>query len=110
MTIRLTINRLEVMLEIHQEYLQIHPQHVEGFKSATIELGFKTTAEPGNVRFDCYQHADDPTRFTLLEIYRSTAAVETHLQSEHYKLWREATAEMFAERDRGQQYIRVFPD
>jgi quinol monooxygenase YgiN len=97
-------------VEIHQVYLRIHPQSVEAFKTATIELGFKTTAEPGNVRFDCYQQADDPTRFTLLEIYRSTAAVDAHLQSDHHQLWREATAGMFAEPDRGEQYIRVFPD
>jgi quinol monooxygenase YgiN len=98
------------MVEIHQVYLSIYPQSVEAFKSATIELGFKTTAEPGNVRFDCYQDADDPIRFTLLEIYRSAAAVDAHLESDHYQTWREVTAGMFAETERRQQYIRVFPD
>jgi quinol monooxygenase YgiN len=105
-----TINRLEVMVEIHQVYFSIHPQSVEAFKSATIELGFKTTAEPGNVRFDCYQDADDPIRFTLLEIYRSAAAVDAHRDSDHYQTWRELTAGMVAKAERGQRYVRVFPD
>jgi quinol monooxygenase YgiN len=97
-------------VEIFQVHLWIHSQHIESFKAATIELGFKTTAEPGNVRFDCYQHADDLTRFILLEIYRSTAAVDAHLQSDHFQTWREATAGMLVEPSRGQSYIRVFPD
>jgi quinol monooxygenase YgiN len=97
-------------VEIFQVHLWIHSQQVEAFKAATIELGFKTTAEPGNVRFDCYQHDDDPTRFTLLEIYRSPAAVDAHQQSDHFQAWREATAGMLVEPGRAQQYTQIFPD
>ena len=41
------------------------------------------------MRFDVLQSNDDPTYFTLYEVYESPEAAKAHKETEHYKKWRE---------------------
>ncbi|MFJ5840443.1 putative quinol monooxygenase [Streptomyces shenzhenensis] len=44
--------------------------------------------EPGCLRFDVLRSADDPTRFTLYEVYRDEDAFFTdHRATGHYTAW-----------------------
>jgi quinol monooxygenase YgiN len=66
--------------------------------------------EPGIARFDVIQQADDPTRFVLVEIYRSDEATVRHKETAHYATWRDAVAPMMAEPRTSVKYANVFPD
>ena len=53
-------------------FVHVKPEHVEAFKAATIENARNSVQEPGIARFDVIQQADDPTRFVLIEVYRTS--------------------------------------
>jgi len=93
-------------------HIQIHikPEAVEAFREATIENARNSVQEPGVARFDFVQQSDDPTRFVLIEIYRSPEAAADHKETAHYKLWRDTVAEMMAEPRSSVKYSPVFPD
>jgi len=68
----------------------------DGFIEATIRNHEGSVQEPGNLRFDVLQCRDDPLRFLIYEAYESEEAVRAHKETEHYKAWREAVADMMA--------------
>lgn len=68
-----------------------------------------STREPGNLRFDVLQSADDPTRFVLYEWYVDEASALAHRDTPHYLAWREATADMFEEPRHGVRYVGLAP-
>ena len=45
--------------------------------------------EPGCLRFEVLQEADDPTRFVLVEAYDSEDDLSSHKTTDHYKGWAE---------------------
>ncbi len=53
--------------------------------------------EPGCMRFDVLQDANDDNRFYFYEVYRDDAAYQAHTQAAHYARWRAAAAEVLAE-------------
>ena len=62
------------------------------------------------VRFDLVQQEDDPTRFLLVEIYRTPADPARHKETAHYATWRDAVEPMMAEPRRGVKYRSLFPE
>ena len=83
------------MLIVHVQ-VQVKPECIEAFKAAiTINARF-SRFEPGVLRFDVLQQADDPARFVLVEIYRDPAAQAAHRETSHYAEWRDAAAPMMA--------------
>lgn len=81
---------VHVLIHVKSEFL-------EDFISATLENTANSIAEPGILRFDFVQQADDPERFTLIEIYRSPEDQATHRETAHYLKWRNKVAPMMAE-------------
>ena len=77
--------------------VRVLPQHVEAFIQATLANARASLQEPGIARFDVVQHAGDPTRFTLVEVYRDDDAPAAHKATAHYAQWRDAVAPMMAE-------------
>jgi quinol monooxygenase YgiN len=55
------------------------------------------------------QQADDPTRFVLVEVYRTPEAPARHKDTAHYQLWRDTVAEMMAEPRSSVKYTNLFP-
>lgn len=78
-------------------YVHVKPEHLESFKTATLENAAATRKEPLAVRFDVLQQPDDPTRFMLLEIYRNPEGHAQHRNTPHYTAWAERVADMLAE-------------
>ncbi len=74
-------------------YLHVKPECVDAFRLATTENARASRLEPGVVRFDFLQETDDPTRFTLVEVYRGRDAHAQHRETPHYKKWAAAAAE-----------------
>jgi autoinducer 2-degrading protein len=96
------------MLVVHVQ-VHVKSEYIDAFKQATIENARNSIQEPGIARFDVIQQADDPTRFTLVEIYRSTEATATHKQTAHYVKWRDTVEDMMAEPRSSVKYSNIFP-
>lgn len=97
------------MLIVHV-FVHVKPEYVEAFKLATIENARNSVQEPGIARFDVIQQADDPTRFVLVEIYRTAEAPVEHKATAHYAAWRDAVAEMMVEPRSSVKYDNIFPN
>lgn len=96
------------MLILHID-IQVKPEHLEAFRGATIENASHSRQEPGVVRFDVIQRADDPTRFMLLEVYRDAAAQASHRETPHYHTWAATVTDMLAGPRTRQAFINVYP-
>ena len=94
---------------IVQVFARVRPELVDAFKAATAVNAAASVLEPGIARFDVGQQLDDPTRFTLIEAYRSEGAVAAHKETPHYQAWRDAVAGMMAEPRTSMKFTGVFP-
>ena len=90
-------------------HVRVKPESVEAFKQATIENASASIREPGIARFDFVQQADDPTRFMLVEVYRTPDAPAAHKETKHYQVWRDTVASMMAEPRSSVKFTNVFP-
>jgi autoinducer 2-degrading protein len=96
------------MLIVHV-HVHVKPESVEAFKQASLDNASQSIKEPGIARFDVVQQADDPTRFVLVEAYRSAEAPVAHKETTHYKTWRDTVAPMMAEPRTSVKFSNVFP-
>ncbi len=96
------------MLIVHV-YVHVKPEFVEAFRQATIENARQSVEEAGIARFDVIQQADDPTRFVLVEVYRTPKDPARHKETSHYQTWRDTVAKMMAEPRSSLKYANVFP-
>ncbi len=97
------------MLVVHVQ-VRVKPECIEAFRQATLENARHSLQEPGIARFDVAQQQDDPTRFVLVEAYRTPAAPAAHKETAHYARWRDAVAPMMAEPRSSVKHVNVFPD
>lgn len=91
-------------------HVKVKPEWIEQFKQASVENAKASVKEPGIARFDVIQQQDDPTKFILVEVYRSAEATLAHKETEHYKKWRDTVAEMMAEPRHSVKYVNIFPE
>jgi len=91
-------------------HCHVKPEAVDAFIDACVTNHEGSVREPGNVRFDLIQLAEDPTRFVLYEWYVDEASAMAHRETEHYLAWRETTADMFEEPRKGVRYIGIAPE
>ena len=92
-----------------QVHVHVKPESIEAFRWATIENARHSVQEPGMARFDVVQQVEDPTRFTLVEAYRTSEASAAHKATTHYAQWRDTVAEMMVEPRTSVKYANVFP-
>src|SRR5437870_1694862 len=97
------------MLIVHV-HVHVKPEFVEAFKRATLDNARNSVQEPGIARFDIVQHQDDPTRFVLVEVYRTPGAPAAHKETQHYQTWRDAVAPMMAEPRASVKCVNLFPE
>jgi len=89
-------------------HVRVKADCVEAFKQACVENARQSAKEPGIARFDVIQQADDPTRFVLVEVYRTPDASAKHKETAHYAKWRDAVAPMTAEPRTSVKFGEVF--
>jgi len=77
--------------------IQVKPEAVDAFLEATLDNARHSQREPGIARFEVYQQNDDPTRFILLEAYRTAEGPAQHQATPHYLKWRETVTSMMTE-------------
>ncbi len=97
------------MLIVHVQVC-VKPECVEAFKQATLENAACSVKEPGIARFDVLQQADDPTRFVLVEVYRTAEDPARHKETSHYQKWRDTVADMMALPRQSVKFTNCFPD
>lgn len=95
------------VLHVH---VRVKRECVDAFIAATLANAEKSRIEPGVARFDVVQEKGDPTRFVLVEAYRTPAAHAAHRETEHYARWRDAVAGMMAEPRAARTYASVSPE
>lgn len=98
-----------IMLIVHV-FVHVKPDQIGAFLTTTLENAQNSIQEPGIARFDVIRQKDDPTRFVLVEVYRTPEDPGRHKETAHYQKWRDAVADMMAEPRTSVKYENVFPD
>ena len=96
------------MIIVHVS-VQVKPDAIDAFTAATLENARNSVKEPGIARFDVLQREDDPTRFLLIEIYRTEQDPARHKDTPHYATWRDTVAPMMAEPRSSVKYRALTP-
>jgi quinol monooxygenase YgiN len=96
-----------VVVHVH---VHVKPGAVEAFRAASIDNARDSLREPGIARFDVVQSTEDPTRFVLVEVYRTADAPAAHKATAHYARWRDAVADLMAEPRTSVRYVNVAPE
>ncbi|MFZ1325116.1 MAG: putative quinol monooxygenase [Candidatus Contendobacter sp.] len=96
------------MLIVHV-FIHVKTECIDAFKAASLDNARHSIQEPGIARFDVIQQTDDPTRFVLVEVYRTVEATVQHKESAHYARWRDTVAAMMAEPRASVKYANLFP-
>jgi len=91
-------------------FVKVKAQKIEAFKAASIENARQSVKEFGIARFDVIQQKDDPTRFVLVEVYRTSEDPVRHKETAHYQKWRDTVVDMMAETRNAIKYTNIFPD
>lgn len=96
------------MLVVHV-HVHVKPEFIAAFQEASVKNARLSVQEPGIARFDVIQQTDDPSRFVLVEVYRTPEAPARHKDTAHYQLWRDTVAAMMAEPRSSLKYASLFP-
>ncbi len=96
------------MLIVHV-FVHVKDDCVEAFKAASVENARNSVQEAGIARFDVIQQEGAPTRFVLVEVYRTADDPARHKETAHYQTWRDTVADMMAEPRSAIKYDNVFP-
>jgi len=99
----------DTMFIVHV-FVHVKPDRIEEFKKATLENARNSVLEPGIARFDVVQHLEDPTRFILVEVYRTPEDPARHKETAHYQTWRDTVEDMMAESRTSIKLTNLFPD
>jgi quinol monooxygenase YgiN len=96
------------MLIVHV-HVHVKTEFAGAFREASLDNARNSVREPGIARFDVIQQSDDPTRFVLVEVYRTPEAAAAHKETAHYARWRDTVAHMMAEPRSSVKYTNLFP-
>lgn len=66
-------------------FVTIKPGQEEAFVDAARLCVAASRAEPGVRHYDLWREAEGAQRFVFNELYADQAAVDAHMQSEHFK-------------------------
>ena len=91
-------------------YVHVKEGMADAFREASLINAQNSVKEPGIARFDVLQQQDDPSKFLLVEVYRTPEAPARHKQTEHYNIWRDKVAEMMAEPRYAVKYDNIYPE
>jgi (4S)-4-hydroxy-5-phosphonooxypentane-2,3-dione isomerase len=91
-------------------FVHVKQDKADAFKQASLENARNSVQEPGVARFDVLQQQDDPSRFVLVEVYRTPEDPARHKETAHYKKWRDTVEEMMAEPRSSMKFYNIFPD
>jgi len=91
-------------------FVHVREDRIDDFIEATLENARNSVNEPGIARFDVVQQQDDPTRFILVEVYRTPDDPAKHKETDHYQTWRDTVEDLMAEPRSSTKLTNLFPD
>jgi autoinducer 2-degrading protein len=97
------------MLVVHV-HVHVKPESIDAFRRETLENARNSVKEPGVARFDVLQDMEDPSRFILTEVYRSSDDPAEHKKTAHYQRWRGTVVDMMVEPRRSAKFTNIFPE
>lgn len=89
--------------------IYVKQERINEFINATLENHKNSVKEKGNFRFDVLQSLDDPSRFTLYEVYENQEAVKAHKNTSHYLKWKESVEEFMSQQRKGIPHKVIAP-
>jgi autoinducer 2-degrading protein len=90
-------------------HVHVKTNCVDKFIQLSLDNAANSRKESGIVRFDLLQEAEDPTRFTLVEVYKKAEDQVKHRETSHYLTWRDKVGDLMAEPRQGIKYINIDP-
>ena len=91
--------------------IKIKSGYRDAFMAAMLsDARGSTYDEPGCLRFDVLQDANDPHTLYLYEVYRDEPALAAHRQAPHFRQWRETVKDWFDGEPTVQRCVTVFPN
>ncbi|MBE0667882.1 MAG: antibiotic biosynthesis monooxygenase [Bacteroidales bacterium] len=90
-------------------YVNVKAENIQDFIKAMVENHKGSVEEPGNMRFDVLQNADDPCRFMIYEAFETEEAALLHKNTPHYLKWRDTVQEFMADTRYGVRYNVIEP-
>ena len=96
------------MLVVHV-FVSVKKENLDEFIEATKENAMNSINEPGVARFDFSQQQHDPTKFCLVEIYKTVEDAGKHKATAHYAKWRDTVVDMMAEPRYSVKYNNILP-
>ena len=79
---------------IVQIYLTIKKSSVEDFIRFTNDNVANSVKEPGVKRFEFFKDIESNNKFVLFEMFSSVEDQNKHRETDHYKRWKESTADL----------------
>ncbi len=75
--------------------IEVVPEYLEAYLAYAKEVGMTSVkVEPGVLTLFSMQTKEDPCKIYILEIYADQEAYQSHLQTTHFKKYKEGTAQM----------------
>ena len=75
--------------------IEVYPQYIEKYAGYATEIGeVSLRTEPGVLAMYAMREKDNPCKVTILEIYASREAYESHIASEHFQKYKRGTLHM----------------
>jgi autoinducer 2-degrading protein len=104
-------NKYEVKIMIVKNVVfHVKLEYIKQFINATLENQKNSRLEKGIASFDFFQSKDESTKFLLFEAYKYTAAVDEHLNTEHFKKWISTVEPWFSSPRERNTYVSVDTD
>ncbi len=73
-------------------------ESVEDVKKELLKLIAPTRNEKGCIKYDLHQDNQDPAQFVFYETWESTACLESHMNTDHYKNYVSSVANLIKEK------------
>jgi (4S)-4-hydroxy-5-phosphonooxypentane-2,3-dione isomerase len=96
-------------MHIVHVHIQVKQEFIEVFKEATVTNAVSSSKEPGIISFTVLQQDDDPSKFLLLEVYKTQEDQARHKETAHYNTWRNVAEPWMKEPRSRSIYNQVFP-
>ena len=90
-------------------HVWVKPEFRDAFIEASRINHINSIEEPGNLRFDILNDANDPNKFTFYEVYESRENILAHKETNHYLTWRDTVSEMMAKPREGVSHTVISP-
>ena len=98
--ILMTINSVNLSAQEGKAYMRIAKITVDSTKLDEYKAALKEQMqsalriEKGVLAYSAVEDMKNPSKITILETYASTEAYQAHIQTEHFKKYKEAVADM----------------